>query len=499
MASACSDRLVGGSGTPPDQLGDDMIELVVRKAQDGVVRVQLREIDAVNDQTINIGAVTIAPPPGTDQILLRLTHSTTDVGALHASFDYLSGGLVVGSVSLAQIGRIFGTETPGFTGDDENWTIAQMFAYAPAITDTTLAGTYGSLTIGQGGAWTYALANSQINVQNLAQGQTAIDTFTVEVVDEFGANDTETISITVNGQNDAPIIIGGPVFGAVQEDGVPQANGTLAATDIDDGATRTWTVVGGTTPQFADYHVQIDNFHVDRNGIAFFEDPFGDNNPPPSAPPIFNGNPTSYSVGPATLTEAGGRAGMDGPNGGPFAINTGMGHFISLNTNTSNAPADLGLGLKIDDDFTVEGRFDLTFPGSGENYGIRVSDSSGPTHPGDDVIQLLVLPGGPFGGLSLGMSRLDFVHSTVTGISGLGISPLPGDDQIVLRLSHQASNPGVIVASYELLDNGVVTSSGGLAASARFSARERRAIYPTTSCTRARCSWPVKRFSRFLP
>ena len=190
----------------------------MRKAQDGIVRVQLRELDIVNDQVVNIGAVTIAPPPGTDQILLRLTHSTTDVGALHASFDYLSGGVVVGSVSLAQVGRIFGTETPGFTGDDENWTRAQIVAYAPAITDTTLAGAYGTLTIGQGGAWTYTLANSQINVQNLAQGETAIDTFTVQVTDEFGASDTETISITVVGSNDAPVIVTGPVSRTLAED-----------------------------------------------------------------------------------------------------------------------------------------------------------------------------------------------------------------------------------------------------------------------------------------
>jgi hypothetical protein len=88
-------------------------------------------------------------------------------------------------------------------------------------------------------------------------------------------------------------------------------------------------VVGGTTPLLADYHVQIDNFNVVRNGSAFFNDPFADNIPPPSAPPIFNGNPTSYSVGAQTLTEANGRAIMDGANGSPFAIGTGIGHFIA--------------------------------------------------------------------------------------------------------------------------------------------------------------------------
>ena len=118
---------------------------------------------------------------------------------------------MVGTESLAQIGRIFGTETPGFTGDDENWTRAQVIAYAPAVTDSTLAGAYGTLTIDQAGVWTYNLANNQIGVQNLAEGQTAVDTFTIQVADEHGASDTETISVTVVGTNDPPVIVTGPV------------------------------------------------------------------------------------------------------------------------------------------------------------------------------------------------------------------------------------------------------------------------------------------------
>ena len=39
------------------------------------------------------------------------------------------------------------------------------------------------------------------------------------------------------------------------------------------------------------------------------------------------------------------------------------------------------------------------------------------------------------------------------------LNPAAGDDQIVLRLSHQAANSGVITASFDLLDNGVVTIS----------------------------------------
>ncbi len=248
-----TDRLVGGGGTPPDQLGDDLIELVVRMGQDGVVRVQLRELDMVNDQTTNIGGVALVPPPGADQIMLRLTHSTTNVGALVPSFDYLSGGVVIGSTTLPVIGRIFGTETdsPGNTSGNENWTRAQIIAYAPALTDTTLAGTYGSLTISQAGAWTYALADNLTIVQNLAQGETAVETFTVQVADEHGAIDTETITVTVNGTNDGPNIVTGNVARTTSEDSeTPTLTETGLAffsdVDLTDTHTITHNYVGST-------------------------------------------------------------------------------------------------------------------------------------------------------------------------------------------------------------------------------------------------------------
>ena len=94
----------------------------------------------------------------------------------------------------------------------------------PAITDSTLAGAYGTLTIAQSGAWAYNLANGQTNVQNLAQGETAIDTFTVQVTDEHGASDTEVITITVMGSNDAPVMVTGPVSRSLAEDGSADCN-----------------------------------------------------------------------------------------------------------------------------------------------------------------------------------------------------------------------------------------------------------------------------------
>src|SRR5262249_23427370 len=111
------DRLQGGSGTPPDQPGDDLLQLVVRGGVDGVARLQFREVDFVNHAVTIIDAIELMPPAGADQIVLRLTHAAANVGVIHASFDYLSGGSVVGSQTFDAIGQIFGTEpsSPGNT------------------------------------------------------------------------------------------------------------------------------------------------------------------------------------------------------------------------------------------------------------------------------------------------------------------------------------------------------------------------------------------------
>ena len=69
-------------------------------------------------------------------------------------------------------------------------------------TPTTVTGTYGQLTIGADGTYTY-VAN-QSAADDLDAGDTATDTFTYTVTDTTGATSTADITITVTGVNDAP-------------------------------------------------------------------------------------------------------------------------------------------------------------------------------------------------------------------------------------------------------------------------------------------------------
>lgn len=192
-----NDRLVGGPGNPPDQLGDNSVDLRIVQATTGRLWAVLWQVDFVHDTITTLQAIAVQPPAGADQIRLNLSHAAAQSGMVHGSFDYVSGGSVVASQAFSATGHIF---------QGENWTRAEVLASAPALNDSVLGGTYGSLVVDQSGKWTYDLDGSRAATQALAEGEQAVDTFTVKVQDEFGAFDTRTLTVNVTGANDAPVL-----------------------------------------------------------------------------------------------------------------------------------------------------------------------------------------------------------------------------------------------------------------------------------------------------
>ena len=69
------------------------------------------------------------------------------------------------------------------------------------VSTLPLEGSYGSFSF-ENGAWSYRLANESAAVQGLAARDLVTDTLTVTTVD----GTTETITVTINGSNDAPIV-----------------------------------------------------------------------------------------------------------------------------------------------------------------------------------------------------------------------------------------------------------------------------------------------------
>ncbi|MFC3175189.1 VCBS domain-containing protein, partial [Novosphingobium bradum] len=115
-----------------------------------------------------------------------------------------------------------------------------------AVVGTAPAG----LTLNTNG--TYSFNAGHADYQHLALGAVQVITTTVKVTDGHGGEATETLKITLTGTNDAPVITSAAQSGSVAEDGTLVATGQITATDVDDGATRSFSGnAAGTYGSFA--------------------------------------------------------------------------------------------------------------------------------------------------------------------------------------------------------------------------------------------------------
>ncbi len=83
---------------------------------------------------------------------------------------------------------------------------------------TTIVGTYGTLTIGADGSYTYIA--DQDAADSIASGSSETDVFTYTLSDGNGGTDTATLTITVNGDNNEVV--------AVNDEGSVDASSTLS-------------------------------------------------------------------------------------------------------------------------------------------------------------------------------------------------------------------------------------------------------------------------------
>ena len=88
---------------------------------------------------------------------------------------------------------------------------------------TTIVGTYGTLTIGSNGSYTYIA--DQDAADSIASGSSETDVFTYTVTDENGATATATLTITVNGADNEVV--------GVNDTGAVDAGSTLSVTPCD--------------------------------------------------------------------------------------------------------------------------------------------------------------------------------------------------------------------------------------------------------------------------
>ncbi len=135
-----------------------------------------------------------------------------------------------------------------------------------------VAGQYGSIVINPDGSYDYTLDTADAGYIALGAGETAIETFSYTVADGNGGSDTATVTITVNGANEAPVAVAQStvetyynglvscglwshtdvVTGSVLID-------SFVVSDADVNDTHTFTIVDGTGAPVVDPDLEIVN------------------------------------------------------------------------------------------------------------------------------------------------------------------------------------------------------------------------------------------------
>ena len=105
-------------------------------------------------------------------------------------------------------------------------------------------------------------------VQALAAGETATDTFSYWVL-TGGSYSKATVSVTVTGTNDAPVVTG-PVTGTATEDGAKVSlDALLNASDVDHSTTLLVVNVPATLPAGVSYDATTHLFSLDPSDAAY--------------------------------------------------------------------------------------------------------------------------------------------------------------------------------------------------------------------------------------
>ncbi len=203
-------------------------------------------------------------------------------------------------------------------------------------------GTYGSLTINpSSGEYTYTLdtakngAADKLGLNADGTPQTGTDTFTIYVRDEHGAWSEQTVTITVNGSNDAPEIDNTEQTLTIIESGVDEKNKPIAGTKSDSGK------VGATD---VDNDDKLEYFFSDKahNPVTFGKgDVIGHLT-------LADGTKTDITV---TSVKADGTIVTDY---GTFHLNTNTGEYTFTKAeSTDNATDQLQRGDKVELDFSI--------------------------------------------------------------------------------------------------------------------------------------------------
>jgi hypothetical protein len=156
--------------------GNDIVDLEVVRRSDGLVAIQLRDLDDPANTDILIDQVLL--DPGHDQIVLRLERGTLANNTIRASFAYVDGGVVGAFTTFANTVAIF---------NGENFTRAEFRASsAPtletvqilvtAVNDAPVNSVPGPQTVNEDATLVFSAPNDNpISISDVDAGSEAVE------------------------------------------------------------------------------------------------------------------------------------------------------------------------------------------------------------------------------------------------------------------------------------------------------------------------------------
>ncbi|RBP79296.1 VCBS repeat-containing protein [Shewanella putrefaciens] len=185
---------------------------------------------------------------------LKSTETATDSFTVHSAdgsshnitvtIQGQRDSVVIGGVDVGVVKEDVSLVTGGHLVDT-----GESAEFVPLQQHTTL----GEFSMDAAGAWTFTLDNSRAGAQALKDGETATDSVTITHTD----GTTHTVTLTVMGTNDAPVL--SAQTQAIIEDGT-QLTGHMAASDVDAGDTQTFSLANA-----------VDGFTLNADGSYSFD------------------------------------------------------------------------------------------------------------------------------------------------------------------------------------------------------------------------------------
>ncbi len=215
------------------------------------------------------------------------------------------------------------------------------------------------------------------------------------------------------------------------------------------------------------YVFTIDDFEIDRgfssigaqDGFCVLQDDFSSGGPPPSQPNFCSGNPGSYGTLGTFGPESGGKLTMNSSGAAPSTNAAGAPRLVqsAISLSNINPAAPFNLGIRVDDTFSIVGRFDLVVPADRiSGYGVRLTDRTNYPSPSqsNDDLQMQVFTDAD-GITWIRLVKQDFSAGTVTEIQKVMLSIPSGADQIDLALVHTDKTNNLVQGAFQFDSGGV--------------------------------------------